>query len=99
MQLQDVFRLSPLLATHPRSPQGVRCHSFPLVAFFPRSLVTCYQIQVLSFQTLADSFALVQNPTLLFSNDSGLFRKNTRGWCRGTTNTQLAPSNLIDVSL
>ena len=53
--------------------------------FFASSLVTCYQIQVLCFQTLADSFAVVQNPTLLFSNDSGLFRKNTRGGGRRMT--------------
>src|SRR6266705_5092183 len=53
--------------------------------FFASSLVTCYQIQVLCFQTLTDSFALVQNPTLLFSNDSGLFRKNTPGGGRRMT--------------
>src|SRR5260370_4557731 len=34
----------------------------------------------LSFQTLADSFALSKNSTLFFSSDSGLFRENTRGW-------------------
>ena len=34
----------------------------------------------LSFQTLADSFALSKNSTLFFSSDSGLFRKNTGGW-------------------
>jgi len=33
----------------------------------------------LSFQTLADSFALSKNSTLFFSSNSGLFRKNTRG--------------------
>src|SRR6266705_1226061 len=33
----------------------------------------------LSFQTLADSFALSKNSTLFFSSNSGLFPKNTRG--------------------
>ncbi len=34
----------------------------------------------LSFQTLADSFALSKNSTPFFSGNSGLFRKNTGGW-------------------
>src|SRR3989442_532426 len=34
----------------------------------------------LSFQILADSFALTQNSTLLFSSNSKLFDQNTRGW-------------------
>ena len=37
-------------------------------------------IYPLSFHILAHSFALSQNPTLLFSSNSALFRKNTRGW-------------------
>ena len=34
----------------------------------------------LSFQILADSFALSKNSTPLFSRNSGLFARNTRGW-------------------
>src|SRR5437667_3303738 len=36
--------------------------------------------QVLSFHTLAHSFALTKNSTLLFSIVSALFAQNTRGW-------------------
>jgi hypothetical protein len=43
------------------------------------SLATRHRIQVLSFHTLAHSFALTQNTTLLFSSDSALFAQNTRG--------------------
>ena len=39
-----------------------------------------YCIQVLSFHTLAHSFALTKNSTLLFSTDSALFAKKHRGW-------------------
>ncbi len=34
----------------------------------------------LSFHILADSFALSKNSTPLFSGNSGLFARNTRGW-------------------
>jgi hypothetical protein len=34
----------------------------------------------LFFQALAHSFALTENSTLLFSSNSTLFAKNTRGW-------------------
>jgi hypothetical protein len=47
---------------------------------FPHSpLNTRYFTQVLSFHTLANSFAFRKNSTLFFSCDSKLFRKNTRG--------------------
>jgi hypothetical protein len=51
----------------------------------------CHPLQVylFSFDILANSFALPQNSTLLFSDDSELFRKNTRGW--GYPSTQLFP--------
>src|SRR6266581_5723800 len=42
-------------------------------------LATCNGIQVLSFHTLPDSFALSQRSTLFFSCTSGLFGQNTRG--------------------
>ncbi len=34
----------------------------------------------ISFQALADSFALSKNSTPFFSSNSGLFAQNTRGW-------------------
>src|SRR5258708_21178279 len=36
--------------------------------------------QLLSFDTLPHSFALIKNSTLFFSSKSELFPKNTRGW-------------------
>ena len=45
------------------------------VRTFPRSLT-----YLLSFHTLPHSFALTKNTTLLFSVNSALFSKNTRGW-------------------
>jgi hypothetical protein len=38
-----------------------------------------YFTQVVSFQTLPDSFALLKNSSPFFSSDSKLFRQNTRG--------------------
>src|SRR5712691_2219235 len=43
-------------------------------------LITLHCIQVLSFHTLANSFALTKNTTLFFSSDSELFAQNNRGW-------------------
>ncbi len=59
-----------------RSAQSVRSASL----LFVSSLGTCHQTQVLYFHTLPNSFALVKNSTLLFSCNSELFAKNTRGW-------------------
>jgi hypothetical protein len=47
--------------------------------------------QLLSFDILAHSFALIKNSTLLFSCDSALFHKNTRGW--GTPTILLEDQN------
>ena len=46
-------------------------------------------IQVLSFHTLAHSFALTKNSTLLFSIVSALFAQNTRGWGMPTSHENL----------
>jgi hypothetical protein len=45
--------------------------------------ITRHFIQVLSFHTLPNTFALTKNSTLFFSCNSELFRKNTRAWGRG----------------
>ena len=42
------------------------------------STVNCQLSEVLSYQTLAHSFALSENSTLLFSADCALFRENAR---------------------
>jgi len=54
-------------------------------------LLTPHNTQVLSFHILANSFALAQDSTLLFSSNSELFAQNTRGW--GT------PSQTLQVPL
>src|SRR5229473_6707837 len=58
-----------------RSAQSVRSAAL----LFSLVLGTCHQTQVLYFHTLPNSFALVKNSTLLFSCNSELFAKNTRG--------------------
>ena len=45
-------------------------------------LVTTHYVQVLSFQKIPHSFALVKNSTHFFSCSSTLFAKNTRVWGR-----------------
>src|SRR5438876_5399733 len=45
-----------------------------------RSRGTGQETQVLSLYTVAHSFALSKKSTVLFSSNSALFRKNTRGW-------------------
>jgi GGDEF domain-containing protein len=51
---------------------------------------TVFPSYPLSFQTIAHSFALTQNSTLLFSSASALFAKNHPGWGVLTAN-QLTP--------
>jgi hypothetical protein len=57
---------------------------FSCFSTFGRSDVpTCFPTYPLSFQTLAHSFALNKNSTLLFSSNSELFCKNHPGWGEG----------------
>jgi hypothetical protein len=48
-------------------------------------------LQLLSFQTLAHSFALTKNSTRFFSSDSELFAKNHPGWGGGSTRHNPVP--------
>ena len=62
---------------------------FPLWKIRPVSTTrTHFSIQVLSFHTLPNSFALAKNSTRFVSSNSKLFHKNTRGW------GYVRPSNL-----
>jgi hypothetical protein len=63
--------LSIVTGEYPRSPP-LGSPNFPFV--------TRNYTQVLSFHTLAHSFALNKNSTLLFSIDCALFAQNNRGW-------------------
>jgi len=62
-------------------------------ALFPRSdIQTCNCVNMfpsypLCIDTLANSFALAQTSTLLFSSNSALFAQNTRGGGRGELKT------------
>jgi len=87
----------PLPSSVSRNP--FVCHSyentggvgvfFPLWKIRPVSTTrTHFSIQVLSFHTLPNSFALAKNSTRFVSSNSELFHKNTRGW------GYVRPSNL-----
>jgi len=57
--------------------------------------VACNRIQVLYFRTLPSSFALVKDSTLLFSCNSALFGKNTRGGGKGGRFVAIFATNRI----
>src|SRR6266705_1145863 len=69
---------------------GHSCHS----GIRHTPLVTAHYVQVLSFQAIPNSFALVKNSTLLFSCNSGLFGQNTRGWGYALSANPLRPLRL-----
>jgi hypothetical protein len=73
------------------------CHSYANCRVCTQNFhsVNCHpcQFYLFSFDTFANSFAPLQNSTLLFSDDSELFRKNNRGW--GYLSTQSIQSFAI----
>ena len=76
---QVPYPVSPLLATLTKRPGGVRVF-FPFRKSLRRhGYENSHSIQVLSFHTLAHSFACSKNSTLFFSRDSALFAQNTGG--------------------
>ena len=79
-------------ARREHSPLATR-HSFtPILSW---SLATF--LQLLSFQTLAHSFALTKNSTRFFSSDSELFAKNHPGW--GGHSSQSRAGSILCVAL
>src|SRR6266699_15205 len=85
--LPKSLSVTPVVATLPRPPGGRYLTSQPALHPLPCIPSPCPPIPLscypLSFHTLAHSFALTKNSTLLFSSDSALFAKNRRGWGRG----------------
>src|SRR2546421_2367325 len=65
---------------HLQKPRGEGVPSQVLEDLRELAARSRFLTQVLSFHTLAHSFALTKNSTLLFSSDSALFAQNNRGW-------------------
>jgi len=74
---QVPYPATPLFATLAKTA-GV-CTNNSQFGTHHLSLITCYYIQVLSFQTLAHSFALTKITNHFFSIGSALFAKNHPG--------------------
>src|SRR5437660_4626957 len=80
MLFQVPYTATPVFAILTKTARSVGVCMLPILENLAVSATRSrFFIQVLSFQTLAHSFALTKNSTRLFSNDSALFTQKHPG--------------------